>query len=830
MGLFAFRYYRNCTEWPIHHGAMVRVLRVLRWVLFFEGWVLLATPATIHRWTFLLSKLLPESSQGYISDYLANFSVACWAGGCLCLATFWGMGRQKRWVRWTGLAVSLFNLAIFPPLGLTGLVVMRRFGRYNVPEESDLDVLSEETPLVRTSRTVLIIVLLAAGYFWLDSFADRLGIKGARFGWQTALLIMCGQVIVSLVHDLSHTLTALALRFSFPVVRLGPWVWARSRQRGLEIHIQANRLFSHDSYLSGIPGSSGHLRWDLSIVAAAGPVVSLLSSLSLFLAMLHTPDTPLANEGRFLGVLALLFGLDFSINMLPFGFSDARVLVDLIIYNRRGRNMVLQMRQAANDAMLESAQPALRRRVPQGLTVGPTADPVSAKRESLNLLLRRGVTGGLQFAQYHQDLGILEFLSGSRTSAKEYLERSLDLFAAFPDPRHTGGTWVWIEKLHRSRQAGVEAHYAYGRGVQAWESVKLKAKKMDAMVEAHVALATLHLGQGELGSCMEELEQAEPHLPRDSGNLLLAGRFHQIAAACGFRMRWHTKSRTHALAAARAYTHRKLDQLTRGMGLLHLGDLAWDLWLAGQAGLAVDFLAEAIAGLSTAQAERSVSHLRLMRAEILAKTGDRTAALEELENLKDPDADQERKVAEILGWGALNTGGYLDAIEAFSTAASTLDERERARLHVAEARALMGAGQSDQAVQLAREACDTLMKEEHGDAGVALLLLCAQVYHSDPGLPNHPFFDEGRRIIRCARFQPPPDKLLALRDLHNLFQAIGRDVEATEMKEEMQWVLQQMTWHLDHPTVPAEGESAAPEVESAAPEVEAADPIEQQST
>ena len=80
------------------------------------------------------------------------------------------------------------------------------------------------------------------------------------------------------------------------------------------------------------------------------------------------------------------------------------------------------------------------------------------------------------------------------------------------------------------------------------------------------------------------------------------------------------------------------------------------------------------------------------------------------------------------------------------------------------------------------------------DAGVALLLLALHRYGAGPGTAIHPFFQEGRRIVRTARFHPAPDKLLALQDLALLYAALNRTIEASELQEDVQHMLQQMSW------------------------------------
>jgi tetratricopeptide (TPR) repeat protein len=558
--------------------------------------------------------------------------------------------------------------------------------------------------------------------------------------------------------------------------------------------VNLKRLFAHDSYLAGFPSNPLHVRWDLLAITASGPVLSLLIGLALFLAMLRSPGTAAAADAHFMGILALLFALDFSMQILPFGYSDGRILVDLLSYNRRGRNMVLQMTAAS---AVPQNQPAaglsqLASHLAMDVLAAGAGDPIHPLRENLNLLLRRGVVGGVDLAHAYQALGIAELMAGRHAAAREHLERSLEYLNSFPSPARHAVPWTWLEKLYRYQQRGVESHYAYGRAVQYLENVKSSAGKVAEIFEAQVALANLHMGQGELGSCIEELEQAEPHLPREKSRLLSAGRFHQAAAVAGFRLRWNERAQASAIAAARAYTHRSLDPSLRGLGLLHLGDLALELWHAGQSILAAELTAQAYTGLSKSDA---ASWLRLQHAEILAKTGKREQALAVLEALEDEsDPEQEMRIAAILGWASLLSGRYLDAIQYFDTASATLDPREKALYEAAQARALLQAGRFTQAVGAAREACNTLMREEHGEAGIALLLIAADEFRNDALLTSHPFFEEGCRIVRAARFMPSADKWIGLHEMLTRYETLGRKIETAAIREELNRVETQMTW------------------------------------
>lgn len=741
------------------------------------------------------------------------FSFVCWTMGTLCLLTFWGLGLQKRWTRWTGLAVSLFNLAVFPPLGLTGLVTIRRFSRFHRIQESDESSVVEETRSVRLMRATLTAVVLISGYQWLENFAATLGVRVGVLGWQTLLVLVAGQIGVSIIHDLGHTAAAKALGYHFPILRIGAWTWMDTylvEEPGGGL--QWNRLFAHDSYLAAVPADHARVKTNAMLVAAAGPLVSMLAALGFFVLMLRSAGTPLETEGTWVGVLALLFALDFSIQVLPFGYSDGRILVDLISGNSRGVMLIKQLTASggayeeikeAKDA--QTAAPA-ERAAPKPVAPHRVIDPVLNRREALNRMLERGVSGGLQLAQSHQDLGIAELLCGNTASAREHLERSLDLLGGFPDSSSKARAWMWLARLHRSQQMSMETQYAQGRAVHAWEVEKKASKTMEALAEAEIALARLKSDQCEYEAAQELLDGIQAHMPKDPLQLAL---YHHVTAVTGFRLRWQDRSRQHVKHALRAMLSAKLDPKLRGVALLHMGDFAWDLWLAGQAVAAAGVLERAIAGLEHGGSPELPNHFRLRRAEILAKIGRVEEARAELERLVKPNADQTRRASEIAGWIALAAGKPEDAAEYFDEAADTLDERERARLFVAEARALTVAGRVSDAAAVARAACDVLMKEEHGEAGIALLLLAVHANADAHDTEKHPFFEEGRRIIRSALLQPNPDKLLALRDLVHLFDAIPRPIESAELQEEMMWVLQQISWQADEADQPLMHESAS---------------------
>jgi hypothetical protein len=61
-------------------------------------------------------------------------------------------------------------------------------------------------------------------------------------------------------------------------------------------------------------------------------------------------------------------------------------------------------------------------------------------------------------------------------------------------------------------------------------------------------------------------------------------------------------------------------------------------------------------------------------------------------------------------------------------------------------------------------------------------------------LTAHPFFDEGCRIVRAARFMPFSDKWIGLNDILPHYEALGRKLEVAAIQEEIQRVEAQMSW------------------------------------
>ena len=107
---------------------------------------------------------------------------------------------------------------------------------------------------------------------------------------------------------------------------------------------------------------------------------------------------------------------------------------------------------------------------------------------------------------------------------------------------------------------------------------------------------------------------------------------------------------------------------------------------------------------------------------------------------------------------------------------------------------LMNGGRHNVAVRIARDACDVLMREEHGEAGMALLLIAADEFRNDPHLTAHPFFEEGLRIVHAARFLPLPDKYIGLRDVLAHYESLRRTLEAGQLRDEIRKIEEQMTW------------------------------------
>lgn len=145
-----------------------------------------------------------------------------------------------------------------------------------------------------------------------------------------ALVLVASLTLTTVWHEFGHLLTARALRVPVKLIAvgLGPALWHRSLAGDLRLEVRAVPL----GMAIGVVGrrtSDGHARRPAThdlLVAAAGPLASLLLGVLLFVAALFTVRT--SGLGYWLFATGLLSALLALLNLLPVpGLDGGHILM-----------------------------------------------------------------------------------------------------------------------------------------------------------------------------------------------------------------------------------------------------------------------------------------------------------------------------------------------------------------------------------------------------------------------------------------------------------------------------------------------------------------------
>src|SRR6266853_3780823 len=114
---------------------------ILRWAFFAVGGFLIIRPDTIVNSTRsvrpFLGVLFPDYRSQNIA--LAVLLILVMQAALLCLATGWGLGRARKWSRWTGILACVCMLPVLPwftIIGTTGILLLLSARQSCAPRKS----------------------------------------------------------------------------------------------------------------------------------------------------------------------------------------------------------------------------------------------------------------------------------------------------------------------------------------------------------------------------------------------------------------------------------------------------------------------------------------------------------------------------------------------------------------------------------------------------------------------------------------------------------------------------------------------------------------------
>ncbi len=574
-----------------------------------------------------------------------------------------------------------------------------------------------------------------------------------------------GFVVVTTVHELGHTLVAWALGFRFVALNIGPLTVAKDQWGHRHVRIEWSRLLGTNGYAAAVPLSEEHLRSNAMLMVFAGPFASLNAGLLCWLLYLKVPGSAWEAYWGVLGTLAVLFTADFGANLVPIGYSDGSMLLHLLLWTKHGQD--LYARHLAAKTHDEAAQRLMNQ---------DFAGEVQLRRKALDQILARGGAPSVQLGHSYQALAYAQMNHSQRREAEANLRKSLEVLdrCRNASPIHEANSWKGLEGIHRMRQSVDEARHAATSALLAFE--KVRAGDLDRVSGASVAsaIAQLHADSGRYQLGLREIQLALALIPEGSKYLVQKADLWRIKMRCEAGNGNAQQAREAALEAAWLLRSPEIPEVERNRAASALGALALTIWLTGAGDTSAELLQESIQKLEDKGPSSRTAGLRIALASVLRHEGKLAGAEATLPPESDVEPERRRVLlqerAEVFAETGRVAQAVADAREALNLAGR---EGEDNAIEVACAQAklaefLLTAGNTAEAGDLARRACDELMPRRHPDAAAALITLAL----IRAGESSDVLAGQAMALVRDAPFMESGTKTRALARLNLRLQHI----------------------------------------------------------
>ena len=575
-------------------------------------------------------------------------------------------------------------------------------------------------------------MLLLAGMALLFFYAHRLGLPQTRLGREFWLYLVGGELLVITLHEFGHAFAAWAVHFRFKVINIGPLTVWKDATGHRHSRFDWKRLLCGGGYTGAVPTSDRNLRLNQILVVFAGPFVSLNACLLLLLLFLNLPGT--AGEGYWMtvGIFAVLFGVDFIINLIPLGYTDGTLLLHLVLWTRKGREF------SAAWLSTKHVEEADQRRAEVDFE-----SEVELRRNVLDQALAHGHQNSVELAVKYQALGFAEVNAKRLPEAEQSLTKSLDILkqCGNPHPLAEANSWKGLHQVYRLQQRAADSSRAGSSAIRAFEKCK-KLLPPDGLVEVGSALAKLHLDARAYEAALEELDQALANFPVGRQYLLLKATIFRQRAECEFHLGCPERGSAAAETAAQILRSPETSESNRAKAWGEMGTLGVSVWMAGRAEQAVALLSEAVRAVDPEAGKRS-ARLPVTLAMVLRKAGRLTEAEAALpanegltERLREAFLNERARIR-------LRSGRVENAIADFEEVLRLNKETPHASatgiatIEGSLAEALLDAGRVEQAEAIARTACDVLVPVEHPEGSGPLVTLALIAWQRQQEFGEH---------------------------------------------------------------------------------------------
>jgi len=754
----------------------------LRWSFTGIGLALWLLPGTIlhkmlnaYGWA---ANLYPDDPLGQAKFMLAVTVVLLVVGG-LCQAAAWGFKRERRWARGVGIAACIGLLPGFPWLTLIGTVGL--IAVVSLPR--DLQTVEEDTSRLRRRDSfldwivgVITGILMVFGMGFLFRYAHSLGLPNIPVRGAFWIMLTAGELLVVTVHEFGHAFAAWAVHFRFKVINVGPLTVWRDATGHHHTKFDWKRLCCGGGYMGAVPASERGLRFNQILVLFAGPFISLNAGLILFLLLLNLPGTLGEQYWVSVGMMAVLFAVDFLRNLIPIGYTDGTLLLHLILWTRKGREFSATWFASKDNEEADKL-----------LAHVDYESEVGLRRRVLEQTLAHADRPSVELAIKFQSLGFSQLRARHSQEAEQNLKKSLEiLHQSGGNPLAEGNSWMGLHRCYYAQQRPADVKPAYTAAVAAFDKCKNRVPQR-AAVDIRKAVAQMHMDMQIYEAAIEEIDHALANFPAGRPHLLLKAALLRQRAECEFSLGCPKAGLPAANAAAEILRSSEIAESDRDQAASDLGAVGVTLWMAGVNDRATELLSEAIRRIEDRGGANRAARLRITLAEVLRKSGrseDAAAALPAPGGLL-PDLQESMLAqrAQIHLCARRFEAAIADLEEAVrlkqADAHSSVAEIATAEASLAEG--YLDAGRPADAEPKARRACEVLCTAEHPNGAGPLITLgiLARLDHQESASA---YIDEALRLVTNAKLLRAASKARFLEAAADRLERFGWTPKAKEFR------------------------------------------------
>jgi tetratricopeptide (TPR) repeat protein len=650
----------------------------------------------------------------------------------LCVATFFGLRRNKSWGRWTGAAASSLLLLGFPLLTAAGVVGL--YALFAKPLPSDPRHQPAPAPpataaagpwssgrgyVAQPFMSGIAMIFGFQGLALLTLYAQRNGMPVSNPSWAWCAYFFLFLFGHAAIHEFGHAGMAWTVFFRVRLIAIGPFTFWNDGY-GYQFRLEWKRLLDSRGYLGAVPVSADDLLFKQIAVIAGGPLLSLVAGGLFLLAFLALPGT--AWEAAWLIVaFNAVVGLGYAVmSLLPLGGSDGAMLYHLLSDTPAGRELMghielslVQEQAAAAHSRADFQKEVELREVALRLT------QEGRERDSMGIALGHQTLGHALLALEDWPRAQTEFLKCLEFAAE------CDL-----DPSLRANSWLGLQEACVERYWVAEAARAGSSAVKAIGERK-PARHPAGLAVSRITLAQAHLRAGAYEAALAEATGALAILPRSRDCQMLRAAIFSVQAQAHVSLGAEGAGIAATREAAAILNSHGIPEPSRNLAIGELGELGYELWRNGQSSAGIDLMRLAERQLESGGAAVTAAQFRIKLAAALRASGRQAEAMETLPAEPADKALPRSVLRSLLGERAelyLAAGHPLEAVADARALLALWQPEAAAEGEIAAAEALLAracleAGNPAEAEPLARHAVSVLVPWGHPDAASCCITL-----------------------------------------------------------------------------------------------------------